>query len=96
MRFIRCIIIVISDQTQISWFTHSSLQFFEQDQWKAFMAVHKNTRAKVALALKFKIVVVAILFLDLIIQVLPSPHLFSMHLTLFIHSLVPLGKPRDI
>ena len=74
MGIIRYIPIVISDQIQISWLTLSSPQFFSQDQWKEFMAIHKKTRAKVALALKFKAVVVAVLSLDLLVQVtLSSP-----------------------
>ena len=64
---------MVSNQTQISWLTHSSPQFFTKDQWKDFMGVHKKTRAKVALALKFEAVVVAILSLDLLVQVTLSP-----------------------
>ena len=54
---------------QIPWLTHSSPQFFNQEQWRNFLTVHKKNRTKAALALKFEAVVMAVLSLDLLIHV---------------------------
>jgi len=54
---------------QVSWLTHSSPQFFEPLNWRSFQKVHKANRAKVALALQFDSIVVAVLSIDLLVQV---------------------------
>lgn len=64
---------------QISWLTHSSPQLFTPAKWQKFLLVHKKNRAKVALALKFGDVVLAVLSLDLLVQVIlhdVSPNTF--------------------
>jgi len=65
-----CTNTTVMNWTQISWLTHSSPQFFNHGQWEKFSAVHKKIRAKVALALKFEAVVLAVLSLDLLVQVI--------------------------
>jgi len=65
-----CVNVAKKLDTQISWLTHSSPQFFTQVQWRNFSLVHKKNRAKVALALKFDAVVFVVLSLDLIVQVI--------------------------
>ena len=55
---------------QILWLTHSLPQLFIPAKWEKFLLVHKKNRAKVALALKFKAVVLAALSLDLLVQVI--------------------------
>ena len=54
---------------QISWLTHSSPQFYKPMEWTEFQRVHKANRAKVALALEFDIIVIAVMSIDLLVQV---------------------------
>lgn len=74
--------------------THSSPQFFKPDQWDDFTLVHKKIRAKVALALKFEAVVLAVLTLDLLVQVMLTllPSLFHQHSNL-LHPQFRWGEP---
>lgn len=60
---------LIMNELQMAWLTHSSPQFFTPTQWDGFKKVHKKNRAKVALALQFEAVVLAVLSLDLLVQV---------------------------
>lgn len=81
---------------QISWFTHSSPQFFNPSQWGNFKKIHKKNRAKVALALEFDAVVLAVLSLDLLVQV-STQWLHTTPLMLWSYSIasVPLGNSWD-
>jgi len=54
---------------QISWLTHSSPQFYKPTEWASFQWVHKANRAKVALALEFDTIVLAVMSIDLLVQV---------------------------
>ena len=54
---------------QISWLTHSSPQFYKPMEWTDFQRVHKTHRAKVALALAFDDIVIAVMSIDLLVQV---------------------------
>jgi len=54
---------------QISWLTHSSPQFYKPSEWTDFCRVHKTNRAKVALALEFDVIILAVMSIDLLVQV---------------------------
>ena len=86
---------MILNLRQISWLTHSSPQFFTLNQWANFMRVHKSTRAKVALALEFKGVILAVLSQDLLVQV--TPYLLFLFLECSQHFIPQFrwGKPGD-
>lgn len=57
----------------ISWLTHSSPQFYKPVEWTNFQQVHKANRAKVALALEFDEIALAVMSIDLLVQVSLCP-----------------------
>ena len=81
---------------QIAWLTHSSPQFFEPFKWNTFQRVHKANRAKIALALEFDSIVIAVLSNDLLVQVSLEVNCCGVKLTLFPHPLSFVGGHQGI